>query len=406
MTVNIVDKPAPMASGRDQGQQRAVRIMRVFSRLNVGGPSLHVVHLTAGLRPRGYETLLVVGREGPREGNLLEWARSRGVECLLMDGLGREIRPFADLRACLRLYALMRRFRPQVVHTHTAKAGMLGRLAALAARVPVRVHTFHGHVLTGYFSPHVSALFRHIEAWLARRTHALVAVSASVQQDLVKLGVATDSKIRVIPLGLELETLAGALPRGTLRAEAQVPADAVLIGCVGRLAPIKDLRTFIDAAARVRAVFPTVRFALVGDGEERSLLEACVARAKLSDCLFFHGWKDDMTAVYGDLDIVVNSSLNEGTPVALIEALAAGRAIVATAVGGTPDLLNRGAHGLLVPPGDAAALAAAMLETLREPEVAARRARVGQAYVLSRHTRERLCADLDALYRELLPAGA
>jgi glycosyltransferase involved in cell wall biosynthesis len=328
------------------------------------------------------------------------------VECLLVDGLGREIRPLADLLAGLHLYRLMRRFDPHLVHTHTAKAGLLGRLAAIVAGVPVRVHTFHGHVLRGYFSPRVNALFRWIEAWLAGRTHALVAVSDAVKRDLVALGVTVDSKIRVIPLGLELGTLSGTLPRGRLRLEAGVPSHVPLVGCVGRLAPIKDLRTFLAAAARLRTRLPEVRFALVGDGEERGLLEECVARAGLKDCVHFHGWKYDMADVYGDLDVVVNSSLNEGTPVALIEALAAARPVVATAVGGTPDLLAGGAHGLLVPPGQPETLADAILTTLREPQAAAERARAGQAYVLARHTRERLLADVDALYRELLPASA
>lgn len=405
MTNHSADE-APLLNAVHRGHRPEVRILRVFSRLNVGGPSLHVVHLTAGLRARGYETLLVVGREGPREGNLVEWARSRGVECLLMKGLGREIRPVADLVATVRLYALMRRFNPVIVHTHTAKAGLLGRLAAIVAGVPVRVHTFHGHVLRGYFSPRINALFRWIETWLARRTHALVAVSEAVKRDLIDLGVTVDSNIRVIPLGLELETLAGPLPRGELRAEAGVPSHVPLIGCVGRLAPIKDLGTFLEAAARLRVVLPEARFALVGDGEERALLEECVVRTKLSDCVHFHGWKYDMAKVYGDLDVVVNCSRNEGTPVALIEALAAARPVVATSVGGTPDLLAGGAHGLLVPPGDAPALAEAILATLRAPEAAAARARTGQAYVLARHARERLLADMDSLYRELVPQGA
>ncbi len=388
--------------------RRGVRVLRLFSRLNVGGPSVHVILLTAGLKDRGYETQLVIGQESPREGNLLDLAARKGVACVAMPGLGREVRPWRDLRALLGLYRLMRSFRPHIVHTHTAKAGMLGRLAARVAGVPVVVHTFHGHVLRGYFGPVTTAFYRAMERRLGASSDVLVAVSDAVKRDLVALGVAPAAKIRVIPLGLDLEPLAGTLPRGSLRGEAGVPGDAPLVGIVGRLAPIKDVGTFLRAAAAVRAEVPAARFAVVGDGEERGRLEAERARLGLEQCVFFHGWRRDMAAVYGDLDVVVNCSRNEGTPVALIEALAAGRPVVATRVGGTADLLGDGRRGLLVPPGDAAALAAGVVGALRRSDSLLARVREGQAYVLAHHSSRRLIDDVDALYRELLarPAAA
>jgi glycosyltransferase involved in cell wall biosynthesis len=323
-----------------------------------------------------------------------------------MAGLGREIAPLRDLVALAGLVRLMRAWRPAIVHTHTAKAGLLGRVAARVARVPVRVHTFHGHVLRGYFGTVRTHAFRRLEARLATSTHALVAVSAAVKRDLIELGVADAARIRVIPLGLELEPLArGPLPRGALRGEAQFAPTAPLIGCVGRLAPIKDLSTFLEAAARVHAARPDARFALVGDGQERALLERRCTDLGLSGVVCFHGWKHDMEQVYGDLDVVVNSSRNEGTPVALIEALAAGRPVVATRVGGTPDLLAGGRHGQLVPAGDPDALARAILGVLDDPRSAWACAAAGRAYVLAHHTTARLLQDIDRLYRELLPAG-
>ena len=397
----MTDLPAPPA-------RPGVRVLRIFSRLNVGGPSVHVILLTAGLKDRGYETQLVIGQESPREGNLFDLAARKGVACVAMPGLGREVRPWRDLRALLGLYRMMRTFRPHIVHTHTAKAGMLGRLAARVAGVPVVVHTFHGHVLRGYFGPLTTAFYRAMERGLGASSDVLVAVSDAVKRDLVGLGVAPDAKIRVIPLGLDLEPLAGPLPRGSLRGEAGVPAEAPLIGIVGRLAPIKDVGTFLRAAAAVRAAVPAARFAVVGDGEERGPLEAERARLGLEGCVFFHGWRRDMAAVYGDLDVVVNCSRNEGTPVALIEALAAGRPVVATRVGGTPDLLGDGRRGALVPPGDAAALAAGIVDALRGSEPLLARVREGQAYVLAQHSARRLIDDVDALYQELLarPAAA
>jgi glycosyltransferase involved in cell wall biosynthesis len=367
-----------------------------------------VILLTAGLEDRGYETRLVIGQESPREGNLFDLAARKGVACIAMPGLGREVRPWRDLRALIGLYRMMRRFRPQIVHTHTAKAGMLGRLAARAARVPVIVHTFHGHVLRGYFGPLTTAFYRAVERRLGASSDVLVAVSDAVKSDLVALGVAPAAKIRVIPLGLDLEPLAAALPRGSLRREAGVPDGAPLVGIVGRLAPIKDVGTFLRAAAAVRATTPGVHFAVVGDGEERARLEAERTRLGVDDCVFFHGWRRDMAAVYGDLDVVVNCSRNEGTPVALIEALAAARPVVATRVGGTPDLLGDGRRGLLVPEGDPTALAAGIVDALRGSDAVRARAREGQAYVLAHHSSRRLVDDIDTLYRELLarPAAA
>jgi glycosyltransferase involved in cell wall biosynthesis len=321
-----------------------------------------------------------------------------------MVGLGREIAPLRDLRALVGLFRLMRAWRPAIVHTHTAKAGVLGRLAARAAAVPIVVHTFHGHVLRGYFSPAKAALFRRIEARLAPLADALVAVSDAVKSDLVSLGVAQAERIRVVPLGLELGHLAGPLPRGALRKEAGIPENAPLVGMVGRLVPIKDVPCFLRAARLVLEKRKDARFALVGDGEERPALESLCRELGIFGRVFFLGWRGDLAGVYGDLDVVVNASRNEGTPVALIEALAAARPVVATRVGGTPDLLGGGERGRLVPPGEPEALARAVLETLDESETSRRLAEAGREHVLARHSSDRLIRDVDALYRELRAA--
>jgi glycosyltransferase involved in cell wall biosynthesis len=332
---------------------------------------------------------------------MLPLAEEKGIVCEPMGGLGREIRIASDFRALWGLYRLFRDFRPAIVHTHTAKAGLLGRLAARLAGVPIVVHTFHGHVLRGYFGPVKTAFFRWLETLLARQADVLIAVSEAVKQDLVDLGVAPSDRIRVVPLGLELDRLTGPLPKGALRVGGLSPL-APLVGMVGRLVPIKDVPTFLAAAVLVRKARPDSHFALVGDGEERSLLEQECQRLGLFDAVHFCGWRRDLAAVYGDLDVVVNASRNEGTPVALIEALAAGRPVVATRVGGTPDLLGQGAYGLLVPPADPEALAAAILEALADPASARARAEAGRVRVLARYSSSRLIDDMDALYRDLL----
>jgi glycosyltransferase involved in cell wall biosynthesis len=231
-----------------------------------------------------------------------------------------------------------------------------------------------------------------------------VAVSEAVKQDLVGLGIASADKIRVVPLGLDLAHLAGVLPRGALRGEAGIPVTAPLVGMVGRLVPIKDAPTFLRAARLVAGEREDARFALVGDGEERPALESLCRELGLDGKVTFFGWKRDLAAVYGDLDVVVNASRNEGTPVALIEALAAARPVVATRVGGTPDLLGEDERGRLVPPGEPEALARAVLETLDQSEAARCRALAGREHVLARHSADRLVRDVDALYRELRAA--
>jgi glycosyltransferase involved in cell wall biosynthesis len=237
-------------------------------------------------------------------------------------------------------------------------------------------------------------------------TDVAITVSTALRDDLAEMGVAPREKIRVVPLGLDLARFARPHARGELRSTCGAGPDEVLIGVVGRLVPIKDIDCFLTAAAQVSRAAAQARFAIVGDGELRAVLERKAADLGLGARLTFVGWRKDLESVYADLDVVVNSSRNEGTPVALIEAMAAGRPVVATAVGGTSDLLGGGARGRLVPAGDPAALAQAIVETLEQAEDSARRAHAARDYVLSHHSVDRLLHDIDELYRELLPPAA
>src|SRR6266850_6948947 len=241
------------------------RVVRLFSRLNIGGPSVHVILLTAGLREKGYETRLIVGREAASEGNLLDMARQKGIEVEQLDGLGREIRPLADLLSLWQLYRTIRDCRPAIVHTHTAKAGVLGRIAARLAGVPVVVHTYHGHGLRGYFGPLKTAFFRRLEAALNRVTDVAITVSAALRDDLAGMGVAPREKIRVVPLGLDLARFTRPPVRGGLRSACGAAEGDALIGVVGRLVPIKDIDCFLEAASQVSQASSRVRFAIVGD---------------------------------------------------------------------------------------------------------------------------------------------
>ncbi len=353
-----------------------IRVLRVIARLNIGGPAIHATLLAERLDPARFTTTLVTGTEDAAEGNYLA-LHGRDAQVEVIPDLGREIRPLGDLRTLWTLMRLIRRVRPDVVHTHTAKAGAVGRLAAILCGVPVIVHTFHGHVLRGYFSPAKTAVYRAIERRLAVRTDRLLTVTDRVRDELLELGVGRPEQYATVPLGFDLAPLLQAeRRRGELRQELQI-GDAPLIGIVARLVPIKAHEVFLAAAARVHAAVPRARFLIVGDGERRQALEQLVDALGLRPATLFLGWRADLDRLYADLDVVVLTSRNEGSPVALIEAMAAGVPVVSTDVGGVADVVEDGASGILAAMDDDAALAAGVLAVLADRDRAAAMGRHG-----------------------------
>jgi lipopolysaccharide/colanic/teichoic acid biosynthesis glycosyltransferase/glycosyltransferase involved in cell wall biosynthesis len=381
-----------------------IKILRVIARMNVGGPAIHVVNLTAGLDPTRFDSILVTGTENPGEGSMLDLALARGIEPVVIPGIvGQATLKPRDLKALIALYRLMRRERPHIVHTHAAKPGVLARLAARLAGVPVVVHTFHGHILHGYYGPLMTWLLRRMERVLARSSDRIIAVSEQVKQDLVRYGVAPAEKISVIPLGFDLQPfLHSGEHRGALHRELNLTSGARLIGIVGRIFPIKNHRLFLEAAARVAAEERSAHFVVVGDGVLRPEMEAHARRLGIADRVTFTGWRRDLPQIYPDLDVLVVSSKNEGTPVSAIEAMASACPVVATRVGGLPDLIEDGETGHLVPSEDAPALAAAILRVLRDREAEQQMARVARESVSQRFRAERLIGDIERLYSELL----
>jgi glycosyltransferase involved in cell wall biosynthesis len=381
-----------------------VKIVRVIARLNIGGPAIHVINLTADLDPARFESVLVTGTESRGEGSMLDLARARGVTPVIIpEMVGEATLNRRDLKALVALYRLFRRERPHIVHTHTAKAGVLGRVAARLARVPVVVHTYHGHVLHGYYAPLQSSLLRRAERGLGLVSDRLVTVSERVKGDLVRYEVARPEKIAVIPLGLDLAPfLASPGHRGKLRQELGWSNGERVVGIVGRIFPIKNHRLFLEAAARVAGELDRARFLVVGDGVLRPAMEDYARALGIAHRVVFTGWRRDLPVIYPDLDVLVVSSNNEGTPVSAIEAMAAGCPVVATRVGGLPDLITDGETGRLVEPRDPAALAASILRLLRDPETASRLGETAQATVAERFAVDRLCRDMEGLYVELL----
>lgn len=383
-----------------------IRVCRIIGRLNIGGPARHAILLTQGLRAYGYETVLVVGREGASEGNLHDLAAEKGVKPLILPQLGREVRPHRDGAALLTLVRLLRRLRPDIVHTHTAKAGALGRVAAKLAGVPIIIHTFHGHVLDGYFNRGATRFFLGIERYLAAITTKVLTVSDGQRRDLLRLGIGRPETVGVMPLGLELDGfLRSDLRRGEVRRRLGISMETPLIGIIARLAPIKDHATFLEAASELRKSHPDIRFLIVGDGERRSHLEQQAHALGLSDCIHFVGWQRDLEPIYADLDLVVLSSLNEGTPLSLIEAMAAGLPVVATKVGGVPDLVADGKTGLLVPPKDPMAMSRAVDTLLGDANRRRQMGRMGRDAVYPLYSNAALIDRMHRLYSALLQAS-
>jgi glycosyltransferase involved in cell wall biosynthesis len=385
-----------------------IRVLRVIGRLNIGGPSIHVVNLAAGLDSDRYEQLLVIGRESPAEGSMLDYALSRGVWPYRIQEIvtAFNLAP-RDGVALKRLFSLIRLYRPHIVHTHTAKAGLLGRMAAHLAGVPIIVHTFHGHVLHGYYGPVQNWALRRMEKSLAWFSHRLVTVSEQVKKELIAYGVARADRITVIPLGLDLEAyLHAETRRGEFRREMGLSSGTRLVGIVGRIFPVKNHALFLESAARIAAAEPAARFVVVGDGMLRFALEQQARELGIADLVLFTGWRSDLARIYADLDVLVVSSNNEGTPLSAIEAMAASCPVVATRVGGVPDLISDNETGRLVPPGDADGIAGAVLELLQSPEAAQEIGRKAMISARERFDVKRLVHDVDHLYRELLDEKA
>jgi glycosyltransferase involved in cell wall biosynthesis len=389
-----------------------IRVTRIIARLNIGGPAVHIANLMAGLDPARFESHLVTGRPGPGEGDMGYLIEQKSlVPPIVLPTLGRSLNPLRDLQAVLNLVSILRRQRPHIVETHTAKAGVVGRVAALLAGVPVLLHVFHGHVFYGYFGALQTRLFVGIERLLARRTDRVIALSSAQRHDIAHVyRVAPPDKVIVVPLGLDLRPFAtvGPADGSAGRAALGIPQRtnsvrcAPLVGYVGRLTAVKNPTLFVSTARRVLQSLPDVHFALIGDGELRVDIERQIAGLGLSDRVTLAGWQRDMPPIYAAMDALVLPSLNEGTSVTAIEAMAAGIPVVATAVGGMPDLIADGQTGLLAPSGDAQALADRVIGLLRDPKQARSLALAGRQDVLARFSVERLIRDMESLYVTLL----
>ncbi len=382
-----------------------VRVLRVQSRICVGGPALHSILLTEGLSHKNgsrYETTLVGGGLEPGEAPMSSFAESRGVAFRTIEEMRRSVDPKKDAQAVAKMVGLIRKVKPDIVHTHTAKAGAIGRLAAKMAGVPIVLHTFHGHVFEGYFSQRKTKFFVNVERGLAKGTTKLLAISNAQRNDLVdKYRIAPDHKVSVVPLGLALERFRALQPKqqGSLRQELGLSDKAQLIGTVGRLVPIKRFDLLIEAFKELSQRNADAHLVIVGDGEEKPALEAL---AQDNPRIHFTGLRRDLENIYPQLDVFALTSDNEGTPVAVIEALTSGLKVVATDVGGVQDIMDPG-MGEIVPPGQVGQISQALERQLSGQEALADLLR-DQIY--QRFSHQRLISDITQIYDQLIQQHA
>lgn len=382
-------------------------IVHAIARLNVGGAALHVLELAAEQRRRGHEAVVVAGTLAEGEESMEYVADDLGVPVVHLPALQRELSARADATAVRELRRTVRRRRPDVLHTHTAKAGTTGRIAARLAGAGApraTVHTFHGHVLRGYFDPHRERLFIRVERLLARRTGALIAVSDEVRDDLVALGVATSERIEVIPYGFDLSRLhrAEGAELAALRSELELGDEQFVIGFAGRLTPIKRPHDLVRTLAELRESNVDAALVVLGDGPDRPSVESLARELGVAESCRFLGFRRDVARWYGAFDAFLLTSENEGTPVVAIEALAAECPVVATEAGGTATVVRDGETGYLTAIGDTTGLAGRLGKLAREPARAREMGRAGSADVRSRFATEQMADAVEALYRRLL----
>ncbi|MCC6767444.1 MAG: glycosyltransferase [Bacteroidia bacterium] len=392
------------------------RILRIINRFNLGGPTYNAAYLTKYLPPE-FETLLVGGEKDDSEDSSAFILDSLGLVPEIIPEMRREIDLKNDYEAYRKTVQLIKDFKPDIVHTHASKAGTIGRLAASNLNVPVILHTFHGHVFHSYFGKAKTLMYKNIERNLARRSSAIIAISEKQKAELCLIHrICKPDKIRVVPLGFDLTrfTVDMDLKRKTFRARYGVAEDEIAIGIIGRIVPVKNHRLFLEAAAKVLGTTTRkVRFFIIGDGEDRLRVEAIASDLgiKYVDAtisnekapLVFTSWMKEIDVVCAGLDIVALTSLNEGTPVSLIEAQAANKPIVSTNVGGIENVVVEGVTALLsASKTDPTQFAEHLKNLIENDALRADMSRVGWEHVRNKFHFTRLIRDMSALYYELL----
>jgi len=389
----------------------SLKIAQVIARLNIGGPAVAVVSASHGLSLKGHNIALLTGDVPQGEASMEYLAEDSGLRLTRIAGMSRQISWWKDLVSFWHLLRIFRSERPDVVHTHTAKAGVLGRLAAILSRVPVRVHTFHGHVFSGYFPPLISHLIVVVERWLAYHSDCIIAISESQRRELGdEFRIAPAHKIVTIPLGCDLHPFLSSNRRQDVAGPSRVSPREHQVGWIGRLTRIKDPQLFLKSVDSVRGHHET-RYLMIGDGELRAACDQMISAQEIENRVSIVGWQRHLEQWYAKLDLIVLTSINEGTPVVLIEAMASGRPFVAVDVGGVRDLMVGDAgrvnqlevfrNGILVP-RDPKSIAQAITYLLEDENRRLDMGNTGREFVRERFSKQRMTQDLESLYSRVL----
>ncbi|WP_158281533.1 glycosyltransferase [Sediminitomix flava] len=383
--------------------------MRVIARLNVGGPAIHTILLTDGMNNDTFETMLVSGREAEQEGNMHYLAREKNVDINHFPHLQRELSPMKDAKAFWEMVKLIRQFNPDIIHTHTAKAGFIGRAAAIylntfrSAENKIKiVHTFHGHVFHSYFSTLKTNLFINIERFLGKFSDIIITITPKQQIEIKDFGIGTQINHQIVPLGLDLRKFKEKprMPK-SLHQQYNIPEDRILIGTVARFTAIKNLSLFLEIAAKLIERNDKLHFMMVGDGEDREMLEAKAAELGISDSVTFTGFLSDLPSVFADLSILLLTSKNEGSPVSIIEAMTSGTGVVASNVGGVPDLFTEEGKYFLCEPTNIDDYVEKTEKLLTDQEFYNHITTVQQDFIYNKFNIDRLIQDLSVTYQNL-----
>ncbi len=391
------------------------RVLRILNRLIIGGPAINATYLTKYMAPE-FETMLVIGGKDDHEQDADHLTANLGLSPVVVPEMVRQISPVNDGIAYRKIKRLIEKFRPDIVHTHAAKSGLLGRLAADACKVPVIVHTFHGHVFHSYFSKWKTNTFINIERYLAKRSTGIIAISELQKNELTNIyKICPPEKMQIIPLGLDLDKFQQYqdAKRAEFRRKYYLHDDEIAIGIIGRVVPVKNHSLFVAAAQKVLAqTTQRVKFVVIGDGDMRPQMEAAFKAAGIDYAYYPEdkrdataictSWQTDMDVVLAGLDIVALTSHNEGTPVSLIEAQAAARPVVSTNVGGVADVVTDNLCGYITEPNEADLFAAALLKLINNAEQRAYFGAQGRNFVQSKFSYQRLVHDMSAYYYKLL----
>lgn len=391
------------------------RVLRILNRLIIGGPAINATYLTKYMAPE-FETMLVIGGKDDHEQDADHLSMDLGIEPVVVPEMKREISPINDGYAYQKVKRLIEKFQPDIVHTHAAKSGVIGRLAADACKVPVIVHTFHGHVFHSYFNKLKTNTFIQIERYLAKRSTGIIAISDIQKNELANdYNICPADKIKIIPLGLDLDKFQQNqdFKRQEFRARFQIASQEIAIGIIGRVVPVKNHSLFVKVAQQVLAkTNKAVRFVVIGDGDMRPQMEQEFADAGIDYAYYPQeqraataictSWQTNMDVVLAGLDIVALTSHNEGTPVSLIEAQAAARPVVSTNVGGVADVVRDNQCGYITEPDDADLFTEAILKLIDNAERRAYFGTQGRQFVQSRYSYQRLVKDMSEYYYSLM----